>query len=504
MRQAVLANAAALIGGLFAVSPALAPLAAQTAPSTCSVDQGKPKELALAWLNLSKAQSLAAGPARETVLKQMSKDLLDNSAKYTSNPGGYYYLLSQIFTLMAAQPNGLTPTTRGAIGLATRPTEPFDVVVELDSAYTKFEAAAPSCKADIAQSRTNEAWLAVTNKAFTASTAGQNDSALFWAKRSIMLAPNNPFPHHILATVAQNTKDNATAVAEWKKVVSMAGSDTLYRDIKMTSLFYLGVSNLQEAAGKTGDASKTQALEAAGYLKEFLAANPTGPDAPNVMNNLGQAYMLAGDTTQARGIYADELANPTKYTEPALLTGGVIASQAGDLKGSATLFQAAVQANPKSRDGLRNVASTHYQLGEFSQMFTPLYALMAIDPNNYDAIMMFAYAAQDIGKASKIPAEKKAWTDSLVKYSTMAEKLPAKVDVAGFTRGATSAEVTVAVEQMAEAPSGYTVTMDFLDKTGAVVGTDSKKIDPMKKGEHKTVVLTGNAPGIVGFQYKLK
>lgn len=504
MRQPVLANAAALIGGLLALSPALTPLAAQGAASTCAVDQGKPKELALAWLNLSKAQSLAAGPARETVLKQMSKDLLETPQKFASNQGGYYYVLTQLYTLMATQPNGLAPTTRGALGLTTRPTDQFDVIVELDSAYTKMEAAAPSCKTDIASSRGSDAWVAVTQKAFAASNAGQNDSAVYWANRSLMLSKENAFPHYILAQVAQNKNDNATAIKEWKEVVRIAGSDTTVKDIKLTSLFYLGAANLSEAAGKSGAAQKTQALEAAGYLKEFLAANPTGPDAASVMNNLGQAYLLANDTTQAKSVYADALANPSKYSEPALLTGGVIASQANDVAGSSKLFQAVVAQNKYSRDGLRNVASTKYQLKEFNDMFAPLKQLLEIDPNNYDAMMMFAYAAQDISKAAKTPAEKKAWTDTLVKYSSAADKLPAKLDVSGFTRGEKTAEVTVSVEQMADGVGSYTLAMDFLDKTGTVVGSDSKKVEGVKKGERKTVVMNGAAPGIVAFKYTLK
>ena len=502
MRQAVLANAAALIGGLFALSPALAPLAAQPAASTCAIDQNKPKELAIATLNLSKAQALPVGPARQTVLNSLSKDLLDKPEKYKENPGGYYYMLTQLYTLMAQQPAGVTPTTRGAIGLTTRPGDAFDVVVELDSAYIKMEAAAPSCKADIATSRNNEAWLAVTNKAFSLSQAGQNDSAMFYAKRSLMLSHDNPFPHHILATIAQNKNDTPTAITEWKDVVRLSGTDTAYKDIKNASLFYLGVEGLTSAASKTGEAQKAGAREAAGYLKQFLDANPSGADAPGVMNNLSQAYQLAGDTAAIKTMYADLIANPAKYNESILIMGGVAATQAGDMPSAEKLFGAAVAANPKSRDGLRNLAATQYGLKEYEKMFAPLNELVKVDPNNYDAIMMFAFSAQELNKLGKTPAEKKAWGDTLLKYSTAADKLPAKLEVTGFTRAADKAEVVVNVEQAAEGSGSYTVNMEFLDKAGTVVGSDSQKVGPIAKGEKKPVTLTGKGAGIVSFRYK--
>jgi tetratricopeptide (TPR) repeat protein len=502
MRQAVLANAAALIGGLFVLSPALAPLSAQAAASTCSIDQNKPKELALANFSLSKAQALPIGPARQTVLNQMAKDLLDKPEKFKENPGGYYYMLTQLYTLIAQQPSGVTPTTRGAIGLTTRPGDPFDVVVELDSAYIKMEAAAPTCKADIATSRNNEAWLAVTNKAFSLSQAGQNDSATFYAKRSLMLSHDNPFPHHILATIAQNKNDMPTAITEWKDVVRLSGSDTAYRDIKNASLFYLGVEDLSGAASKTGEAQKSQARDAAGYLKQFLDANPAGPDAPGVMNNLSQAYMLYGDTAAVKAMYSDLIANPSKYNEQILVMGGVAATNAGDPASAEKLFASAVAANPKSRDGLRNLAATRYAQKKFDQMFVPLHTLAEIDPNNYDALMMFAFAAQDLQKDAKTPADKKSWVDTLTKYSGIADKLSAKVEVTGFTRSADKAEVTVNVEQAGEGSGTYTVDMEFLDKSGTVVSSDSQKVGPIAKGEKKTVTLTGKGAGIVSFRYK--
>lgn len=501
MRQAVLANTAALIGGLF-VSPVAGSLMAQTAPSKCEVNQDKPKELGLANVPLSRAVAIPAGPAREPVLKGLVKDLMDKPEKFVSNPGGYNYMLSQALTMVVAQPGGAVPMPRSAMGLTTRPTDMFDAVAELDSAYKKWGAAAPTCAEDIAQQRNNEAWLAVTNKAFSFLDKGPADSAVYFAKRSIMLSPNNPFAYHILATSAQSKSDMAGAVPSWTEVVKLSGSDTTYKDIKLNALFYLGLSNLQEAQKLSGDAQKAKAKTAADFFKQYMTLNPMSGDASAVMTNWSGSLQLAGDVEGQKLIYADMVANPSKYTENVLANAGVIASQANDMASAVKLFGGMVALNPLSRDGLRNYASTLYSQEKFAEMFPVLRKLMEVDPNNYDGMMMFAYAAQGLEKAEKTPAAKKQWTDTLVKYSTASDKMNARVEITGFLRAADGVEVTLQVEQAGATPGTYKVEMDFLDKSGAVVSSGTESVGPIAKGEKKSVTIKGKGAGIVAFKYK--
>lgn len=496
MRQAVLANTAALIGSVFVLS---ASAAAQAAAPACQPDESKPKELTIVYLNYTKMNALPAGPAREPAIKAMLKDLLDKPEKFASNPAGYNSVLSTVLTAAAAQPNGAAPTTRGAMGLTTRPADAFDAVVELDEAYKRWEAAMPACAATIASNRNSEAWLAVTNKAFGFVDKTPNDSAVYYAKRSLLLSPNNPFPHHIMATVAQKNSNNAEAKTEWKQVIDISGTDTIYKDIKQNALFYLGLYELQDAA-KSQD--KAQAKAAAGYFREFLKVNPTGADAANVMNNLSSALQIAGDTEGLKAMYMEMVADPSKFSESLLATGGVMASQANDNANALKLFGAMVALNPLSRDGLRNYASTLYTDNKFNEMFPVIRKLVEVDPNNYDGIMMFAFAAQGLEKAAKTPAERKPWTDTLTKYNDMAEKLPARVEVTGFTRGLESSDVTLVIEQAAATPGNYTVTVEFLDKAGAVIGTGSEKVGPIAKGEKKTVTVKAAVKDVVAFRYK--
>jgi hypothetical protein len=114
---------------------------------------------------------------------------------------------------------------------------------------------------------------------------------------------------------------------------------------------------------------------------------------------------------------------------------------------------------------------------------------------------MFAYASQGLSKAGKTPAEKKAWADSLVKYQTFADNLPVKVEVAGFSRGAENATLTLALEQVA-ATGSYTVTAEFLDEAGNVVTTATAETGALKKGERKNVEIKATGAKIYAYRYK--
>ena len=427
---------------------------------------------------------------------------MDKPEKFVSNPAGYNYILSSVLGMAASQPDGLAPKTRSAMGLVSRPGDQFDVIAEMDSAFKRWESAIPGCATDIANARGGEAWLAVTNKSFSFLDKGPADSAVYFAKRSILLSPTHPMAHYILGQVHTTKNDMAAASPEWKEVVKLAGADTLYREIKQIALFYLGTEELKAAAKLSGDAQKTQAKVAVDYFRQYLAINPTSADAPTVVGNLAQALKLVGDMEGVKSTYADMIANPTKYSEMALAAAGVTASvDANDNAGAAKLFAGVVTVNPRSRDGLRNLASTLYTEKKYMEVFPIAKRLVELDPNNYDGWMYFAFAASELEKPLKAGPEKKAWNDTLVKYNAVAEALKARVEVTGFTRNVDGADVTLQIEQSGATAGTYSVTVKFLDKDGAVVGTGTEAVGPIAKGEKKTITVKGKGAGIVAFSY---
>ena len=500
MRVAFLFGAAALVGS--AVVPTSADAQPGGVSAVCNIDANSPKELALATLNIQRARSAQSPVMRADALKAVMKELDTKPERYTKNPAGYNYILSQVLVLFAAEPTVNAMSTRGAFGLVTNPAEPYDVIVKLNDAFNAIVTAMPSCANEVVALRQNEAWLALTRKALDASNSGQLDSAQFYANRSLLMSKDNPYPYYVLGNVANQKNDRAAAMANWKKVIEVAGSDTTYRDLKNGSVQYLAASELEAAQSLKGAEQQAMARSSAGRFKDVLAISSEGADAPNLMESWASALKLAGDSAQIPTIYAPMLASSAKYSDFALTMGGVLATRINKSDDALALFDAAAKKNPKARDALRNLAATYYGRDMFVKMWEPVGKLVAIDPNNFDAWMMYAYASQGLLRAAKLPAEKKAWTDSLVKYQTYAEALPAKVDVVSFQRTATTGAVTLSVEQQGAAAGSSSVVVEFLDAKGAVVAADTQAVGPLAKGTTKNVMFKASGAGIMAYQYK--
>ena len=501
MRLTFLAGAAAAVS-LSGVS--LAPATASAQPggvsSACSIDPNNPKELAMQQLAFNRAQSAQNPDDRKKVLLGVMKELDTKPERFAKNPAGYNYILSQALVMWATEPGiGATPT-RGTLGFQTNKEEPYDIIAQLDASYKALEAAAPECKEEVTGMRQNEAWLALTRAALDASNGGNLDSAEYYAKRSMMVSSESPYPHYVLANVANSKGDKKSAIMHWQHVVQRAGDDTTYRDLRNGSLYYTAMGQYEMAVSQSGAEQVATAKEAANTFKQLLTVYPDSPDGANLMQGWADALTLAKDSASLGQVYADLLANPDKGNDITLTMGGVIATRANKMDDALKLFEASVKKNPSARDALRNLAATYYGKEMYDKMFEPSKQLVAVDPNNYDAWMMFAYAAQGLTK-NAAAAEKKAWTDKLVKYQTIAEALPVKVEVMGFTRGAQNASLTMSLEQMTDA-GDYSVTAEFLDAAGNVVATGTEQSGPIKKGERKEVTVKADGTGIYGYRYK--
>lgn len=494
------AVAAGLVAGI-SVAPAV--LSAQGGVSAaCSIDQNSPKELAVMELQYQRARSAATPEIRQSALRAMIKELDTKPERFAKNPAGYNLRISQVLQMWALEPGiGYNPP-RASLGYVNNVTGNIDLIQALDDSYKAIVAALPACEGDVKTLRQNEVWLAMTRRALDASNGGQLDTAEFYSKRSLQMSTESPYPHYVLGNVANQRKDRAAAMNHWKQVIIASGTDTSYKELKSSSMFLLSVNQLEAAEAAKGAEQQALGKEAAASFKAILAAAPDSPDAPNIMQSWSDALKLAGDSAQIPGIYADMLAKPAGYSDVALTMGGVIATRINKSDDAIALFSAAVAKNPVARDALRNLAATYYGKDDFQKMFEPTRRLVAIDPNNYDGWMMFAYGAQGIAKASKVVAEKKAWNDSTVKYMTYAENLPVKVDVASFQRGAKEVQLALQFSQQAATDGNYDVTVEFVDGAGAVLGSDTQKVGPIKKGESKSATFKAAVTNVAGYRYK--
>lgn len=495
--------------GALAVSvaaTALAPVVLQAQPggvaAACNIDPNDPKDLALISIKLQGARSQQDPAARKTALQGVMRELETKPERFAKNPVGYHYTLSQTLSALAVDPTIGTMPTRATLGVPGTPTDTYDVIAKLDESFKAIAAGAPECAADVAQLRQNDVWLALTRRSLDASNNNQLDTADYYAAQSLRLSTSSPYPHYVMGNVANARGNKKGAVAHWKQVVSTAGTDSTYKDIKNSSMYYIGATQLELAATLTGAEQKAAAAEAAASFKSLMEATGETADTPSILQSAADALKLAGDSAAVPGVYAALLASPDKYNDFTHTMGGVIATQANKLDDAIKMFEAAVQKNPMARDALRNLAATYYAKENFKAMFEPSTKLVAIDPNNYDGWMMFAYGYQGLAQAEKAPAAKKAYTDSLVKYRTLAEGMPAKADIVNFQRGTANATLVMSLEQMAAKAGTYSVTVEFLDANGAVVGSDTQSIGPIEKGKTAQGTFKANGAGIVGYRYK--
>ena len=489
--------------------------------AACALDANTPKELAVLELQVQRARAATSPTDRQGALRTIIKELDTKPERFAKNPAGFQLRMAQALTLWAAEPGvGYTPT-RATLGFVTDPTSTIDLVDALDASYKAIVTALPACDSDVKALRQNDVWLAVTRRALDASNAGELDSAEIYSKRSLKLSAQNPYPHYVLANVANQKKDRAAAIGHWKQVIAEAGTDTSYRELKNNSLYLMSVNQLEAAEAASGAEQQSIAKEAAASFKQLLEVMPDSPDAPNIMTSWADALKLAGDSASIPTVYADLIANPTAHSDVALSMAAVIATRINRTEDAIKLNEAAIAKNPNARDALRNLAATYFGKDDFQKMFEPSRKLVAIDPNNFDGWMMFAYAYQGLAKGVKMPeikkgaaptaaeraamekanVERRALNDSTVKYMTYAEALPVKVDVASFQRGDKEVTLNLAFEQQAASDGSYEVTVEFLDAAGTVVGTAKNSVGPIKKGESKTVAFKATAEKVAGYRY---
>ncbi len=527
---------AAALGGLaLAAAPQARAQAAPGKPAagpTCDVDQNKPASLGLAFLSIQSAQSLTDTAAKYKSLRAAAQRVSSDAAAAKANPTGTALTLDQALMFLSQDLRMSTNATRGDLGLAGNAAAPADLLKTIDSLSTVVETAKPGCAPQLQQIRQN-AWVTTVNASLGALNGQKPDSAARLAERALIVYKRSPLPYYVLANVAQQKGDVPGAARYWPQVATLAEGDTTQqaRDLRSAALENIALNSATVAQGASPADRPARAKEAADAIRAFLAAYPNSADAPRMQATLAQMVQATGDKTAMTGVYADQLANPGKYDDLALTNAGVIASQAGNQDDAAKLFAAALEKNPYQRDALNNLTATYYQQQKWSQIIPVAQRLVAVDPSNPANFLFLAYAYQGLAKVAPQGAQKTAYTDSLIKYNRISEQMPVKVTFTEFTRGDARAVLGVNVEALkpststtttgaraagrgaaarpvAAAPGGagpktYTLAVEFLDRSGAVVDTQTVSVGPLAAGDSKAARIETAKGGVMAFRYKV-
>ena len=484
--------AALSISGAFA-----SPLMAQ-AGTTCDPTANIKGDLARAQFSMTRAiaASEKGNPTRD--LADALK-LVDNG---TDNPAARNYLRGEAYIIYLMQPNAQAVVPRSTLGMTTNPTATVDLFTGADSAFTIVEKAMPECETVITQWRQQKPWLNTLNSAINSLNAGQLDSAEILAKRALVLDRKAPYAYSVLGSIARQKKDFAGASNYWKQTLEAAGTDTTYADVRSKTMYELAAAAADKADAATGAAKRAAAKEAIKPWTDYIAVAGNDLLLADAIDNAARMYVAAGDSVSVPTLYAPMLANPSKYGELSLVHAGVVATRNGHQADATKLFDAALAQNPYSRDAVNNLAATYIQNNEYSKAFPLIDKLVAMDPSNPDNPLLYAFAYQGLYKGTKDKKLQKIYTDSLVYFNNKSENATVKLSVNEFTRRPDATTLAGTIENRGTSSKTYNLSVEFVDKNGAVIDTQTATVGPVAAKSTGTFKLSSTKGGAYGYRYK--
>ena len=495
-----------VISNSMAVTVALAaalaaPIAAQNpsqVAANCDPTANTKGDIAKAQFSMTRAiaASEKGNPTRD--LQEVLK-LVDTG---NDNPTARNYLRGEAYIIYLMTPNAQAVVPRSALGFTTNPTGTIDLYAAADSAFTMVEKASPECAAVIAQWRQQKPWLNALNGAINALNAGQLDSAEMLAKRSLVLDRRAPYAYSVLGSVARERKNWPAANDYWKQTLAAAGTDTTYADVRTKTMYEIANAASDRADATSGATKRAAAREAIKPWQDYLAVANNDLLLADAIDNASRMYVDAGDSASVPTIYQPILANPSKYGELSLVHAGVVATRNGHHADAIKLFDAALTQNPYSRDAINNLAATYIQNNEFPKAFPLIDKLVAMDPSNPDNPLLYAFAYQGMYKGTKDKKLQKIYTDSLVYFNNKSENAPVKLAVNEFTRRPTETFLNGTIENRDKTPKTYSLTVEFLDKNGNVVSTETASVGPVAPKSSGTFKIKSAAGGVYGYRYK--
>jgi tetratricopeptide (TPR) repeat protein len=311
-----------------------------------------------------------------------------------------------------------------------------------------------------------------------------------------------PYAYSVLGSVAQNRKNWAAANEYWKQTLTAAGTDTTYADVRSKTMYEIAAAASEKADAATGAAKRAAAREAIKPWQDYMASANSDLAFADAIDNTARMYVDAGDSVSVPTIYAPVLANPSKYGEQTLVHAGVVATRNGRHADGAKLFEEAVARNPYSRDAINNLAATYIQSNQSPKAFPLIDRLIVLDPSNPDNPMLYAFAYQSLYKGTKDKKLQKTYTDSLVYFNNKSDNAKVKLAVNEFSRRPNETLLGGSIENRDKTSKTYNLTVEFLDKSGNVIGTETTTVGPVAPKASGSFRIKSDKGGAYGYRYK--
>lgn len=415
------------------------------------------------------------------------------------------FVLGSALVMWYEQP-GQAPVAKGSdLGFKNGGDANVDLLKKADSLFTAVEKASPACKGQTEYYR-QKPWAQMINEVGPLINSKNLDSAQALLNKSLVIYRDSPFSYYFQGQIAQQKEDwkgarEAFAKASQLASPEMAAKDSNIANVREFSEFAQAFAAFRQAQGLSGDQQKAAMKEAAGLYRQYLKDFPNGPNAQPAQAGLTAALQTAGDTESLTAVWSDMAANPSNYKPEQLFDAGVQAYSAEKYDQAVKLMELGEQGNPYLRPGLFNLANAYWKNNQFDKMVPVARKLVEIDPDNPDNYQLLAIGYQGLGKAATDPKQQKAYSDSVSKYVVASDKIPVKVSFSSFTHDSTKATLEGTVENLGAKPKNVALSVQFLDKTGKVVDTQTASLS-LKPNASAPFTLTANGAGVVAYKYE--
>ena len=365
-------------------------------------------------------------------------------------------------------------------------------VAGADSSLAKAEKFQPDCEIDIATYRQN-AWAVLANAGIEKLRAGETDSALVLFRQANTLFQKLPHVYENVGVIYANQGNNDSAAAYFGKAAAVAEADTSLTDNRNSATLNYAMT-LQRLEKHP---------EAIVALTKYLGWNPNDTDA---RKSLSWSYRQSGQTAKADSldnamVKEFESMNYDSLSAGDLMAVGVSMFNAQKFKEAADVFEKLKLKNAWSRDAIYNLANAYLALKDWPKLVETGKQLQAIEPMNEDSYRLTGQAYRELKQQ-----------DSLLKEAEALVGLPIAVEVTTFAMGATSSriEATATGRKATDAsgkdlkPTPVTLTWEFMDNTGKVLGTQDVNVPALEAGATHAIKAEVRQPGITAWRYKRK
>jgi len=492
---------------LLAAAACATPLRGQ---GTCVIETLKPFQLQSAAVYLQRHDANLKNPAeRDKNLRQAVQALTDNPGRIRNEAGRNLLLVVAYARWFADQ--GAAPALkakRGDVGFSEDPDGEFVLPQALDDALSAVEREAPACTDSTARYRM--AFIAtLENSAIGHYNARSYDAAIERANYALMLKPRGAqavAAYQVLANSYHAKNDVTNAIGSYEQYVAALEPSGPASAVQRAEASYnIAVLTQTQASAQQGEPRTAGLKRAIDWFTKAAALAPEGPRAATA--KVAAAKLLeeiSGGAQPATNIYAEMLANPSKFTALQLFEAGVSFAKESRFDDAAKVYEAGLLLNPAYRDALFNVVNVYRALHQPDKMSPAVEKLRAIDPMNPEVLQLAGAVWQERLAGAMDARAKKLAQDSVNAYVEKAAKLPARVRVTQFTVARGAVTLGGSVENLSAATASYTLIFELVDKAGNGVGSTTVIVDrvPPKATAEFSAQASGASP--VAWRYALR